>query len=241
MFSIGVSNALAILDAQGGTDGASHFPNQRAVSAEFRITDGEPISKWFERCVDGAMGRDVGPCEIETNIALLASIRRSGGHVRKACIQVLVNANGSLADVYLGDPKADARYYRLDLDVDSPGRLFREPQPHVHCTPAQEPRFPWQSLATGSAVLDFIEFIYLNHAYDRWVAFARESYDEDRRQRHLDSNFEALQEAYDAGMVASAAGIYREDVNRLRDLLTAAKRDCCPALNMDASIRWVSY
>jgi hypothetical protein len=52
------------------------------------------------------------------------------------------------------------------------GEMFSHPLAHVHIGNGDTPRFALQGDGDGNVLMDFLEFVYRNFAYDKWRLWA---------------------------------------------------------------------
>jgi hypothetical protein len=126
--------------------------------------------------------------------------------------------------------RADVHYYRCECDLAAPGPIFAEPFPHVHTRAQDEPRFPFPVAPTDNPILSFLEFIYINHAYDVWVRWARRVCSV--RGDMLD-DLDEMENAHKAGCSSENVGALLgtpaiEKLERIRGALWDAKRESFP-------------
>ncbi|MDY0063046.1 MAG: hypothetical protein RBU45_24785 [Myxococcota bacterium] len=152
-------------------------------------------------------------------------------------VQALVCTNMTIEDAFYKEQegsvaekakKPDVRYYRCEYDVRKPGAPFAEPCPHIHVLPEGEPRFPLGGPEPANPILDFLEFLALNHSYVVWFRWALSVCD----RRRLRGDLQELRNLFDAGFDYRSA--QRELVDRLprmkevRDVLRQAAYELHP-------------
>jgi len=87
-----------------------------------------------------------------------------------ASVPTLVTES-TIEEYYLdGD---SATYIRLDLNYETLGEPFSHPLAHIHVGDEDSPRFALDGGTSGNVVMDFLEFIYRNHAPEKWLQWAR--------------------------------------------------------------------
>lgn len=198
--SEGANNFLTALRTSR-TSGDARFP--RFWSKEnIRVKDlaeGDSqaaLEQWFKRLTSDGEEKSIDECTIEENIACVASIEWKDDVLMFCRIQALITNGGNLRDFCKADDTATtAVYYRLELDADQPGPLFMEPQPHVHVVPQGAPRLLFHPPINEYLPVAFLEFIYLNHALQKWHDWAEEVC----TKANPDIDFKGVKQAYELG------------------------------------------
>jgi hypothetical protein len=180
----------------------------------------QSLREWFIDNVD-QLG-DPGHCQVETNMALFARVEwRDDSQILAASCQVVVVEGGILEDYYL-DEAYSAQYLRFDYHPHAPGRMFREPMPHVHIQADGEPRFGWP-YSSANVVVDFLEILYLNYHYEQWLRWARSIWDGVLRERKIEEDpFDRIFGAYQKGEW-SILEPHRVLISHFREALRAEK------------------
>ncbi len=101
-------------------------------------------------------------------------------------------------------------YYCLEMDYNCLGPLFKEPIPHIHTKPSKEPRFPLMIEKNINPLVQFFEFIYLNHFYDKWRKWAKRIYE----MKIEDNNFKKLVGAYNRSGTKSLNLLYNGELHK---------------------------
>lgn len=164
-----------------------------------------------------------------------------GDGIAAFSVQALVCTNMTIEDAYYqtgeepgtsaAGPKPDVRYYRCECDLRKPGPPFAEPCPHVHVLPEGEPRFALGGAGPSNPILDFLEFLAINHSYDVWFRWALSVCE----RRRLRGELQELRHLCDAGFDPRSAGSAgAKQVDRLprmaeiRDVLRQAAYELHP-------------
>ena len=139
-------------------------------------------------------------------------------------LQAVTTENGDIDDFILKKPNVLGHYFRLDLDLDKPGPLFKEPLPHIHTRPIREPRFSLPLTSSKTCIVDFLEFLYLNFHYDKWRNWAKSIW---LSQNPLQEEgvFDAMGEAYAKGKTDWLRDKYAIKIEELRACLLKEKQD----------------
>jgi hypothetical protein len=104
------------------------------------------------------------------------------------------------------------------------GNLFREPSPHFHSRVKGEPRHPFAFWTGGNPVMDFLEFVYLNHAYEEWFSWARDVCD----AYGLLTEFEEIAQLFRTSSAERLLGSDRPKLRKVKKALWDAKRQSYP-------------
>ncbi len=202
------------------------IPNNCQQAAQEHINREETLHDWLLRIV-GIAG-NIENFIIEENIALVGEVRNTNGELTYINLQSLVTLNGSIEDFYLGQNGIDAHYFRLDLDYNSnkiERRLFKEPLPHIHIIPKDEPRFPLSLTSAKTCIVDFLEFLYRNYKYDIWYAWARNEW----KQQNLDIDalpfFNTIDNAFEKGQMALLCEKYSDKLLEIKKCLFKSKEE----------------
>lgn len=232
-FSSGFRNlVVAICSHQNRSE--AHFPYG---CHETRISSQDSVHTWFTRLVDNQLKGRVEECAVETNMGVFAHLRYRDGLIAYANIQVIV-AEADLETFYLDD-KTPCSYFRFDYDLDCLGKMFKEPQPHVHTVPEGAPRFG-QHLQRGNAVVDFFDFIYRNYHHAKWISWARYAYSREGPALGREEDvFKPIEEAFKANKHQELVSIYGNSLGHvkaaccaLKDKLFAARIDITTAATL---------
>lgn len=236
MFSPGATNILTLLNPGRRPEGAAYFPRVwKENHGKRRIGKSENVREWFVRCVDDMLDCDIQSCQLEENIAFFAVVKWMKSALYFANCQTLIVHDGNLEDFYDGRAH-DRQYHRLDLDMNQPGPLFKEPLPHIHSQPQGPPRFPSHRMSAENVLVDFLEFIYRNYQYDKWMSWARKTWNKRANKRFDDDTFSVMAEAFDTGHIVPALSHFREDLELLKRLLRKEKDERYPALRIQSDI-----
>ncbi|MGC9260322.1 MAG: hypothetical protein ACP5I8_09660 [Phycisphaerae bacterium] len=170
-FSTGVDKLLDIIRPYGRSE--THFPAQLNNAGPRQMT-GENLHAWFVRLVDQCCDGNPAIAGIEGNIAILATLKWKEDRLVYASVQALV-AEQTLEDYYL-DGAGHATYLRMDLSYEKLGNPFSHPLPHIHVGGDESTRFSLDGGSSGNVIMDFLEFIYRNHAPQKWLDWARDQW-----------------------------------------------------------------
>ena len=96
------------------------------------------------------------------------------GRLVYASVQALVTEQ-TLDDYYL-DGAGHATYLRMDLSYETLGNPFSRPLPHIHVGGGGSTRFSLDGGSSGNVIMNFLEFIYRNHAPDKLLRWARDQW-----------------------------------------------------------------
>lgn len=226
IFSPGAHNAIVMLNPGKRPEGTVGFPyGVEWPETDLRVAPNETVEEWFRRVVgERKPERRIEKCAIEDNAAFFARVQWSETGIDFCRLQMLVTEGGDLMDLYLGSGNVTGTYYRLDLDVAAPGPIFKEPLPHIHCIPDGSPRFPFVPVVNEFLPITFLEFVYLNHFHDKWVAWA----ESECSARGGALPFDGIVEHFNSGTIVSKLEDFRTHLKALKTLLSAAKRERIP-------------
>lgn len=170
--SSGVENVIQWLSAYQRPNGAGCCPNNTFKDVNTHVSKTESLHDWFCRCSDIA-GNVYNLC-IEDNIAVVGVTKWKNNSMSYLNMQVIATEEGTIEDFYLNESAAKCHYFRLDVDFSSIGPLFKETLPHIHTHPDGSPRYHFVPKHERTLIPEFLEFIYLNYAYDKWVKWVSE-------------------------------------------------------------------
>jgi hypothetical protein len=201
------------------------FPPGLSEGSARRKAD-EPAHAWLRRCAEDFGG--VEHVVLEENLALFMIVRLHDTKIAYANLQALWSevpvarfVQGAGAEVH--------RYLRLDHDLAVLGPLLKEPVPHVHVEAEGEPRFPVPAPACD-VVGWFLDFLYRNFFYDRWIVWAELAWDDWCRERARPNRWPRLVNAFNqsAVRVIEADTDLRDDVIQLKQCLLAKRKRLFP-------------
>lgn len=226
-----VTTVLYTLSANQGPNGAIFFPKPELKNTDLKIVDRQHLHSWFSRCSEAVDGPD--RLAIDDHIAVIGSIEWCNFMLTKVNIQVLATVNTTVDNYYwkqdTSSPDAStqdkfaAHYYRLDLDLNKGGKLFREPQPHLHTEPKGEPRINFNTYSDRTLIVDFIEFLFLNYAYDSWLIWAKNVWEREKMFADGEDPFPRIVSFYKDPIISNLS-IYAKHISALRDILNKEKR-----------------
>jgi hypothetical protein len=195
LFSQGAQNVIEGLTPYTRA-GEQLFP-RTWDSAHGAFDSRQSLHEWFVKNVDQV--GDPSHCQIEPNVAAFMRVEwREDSQIVAASCQVMVVDGGTLEDYYL-DQSYAAQYLRFDYHPHAPGRMFREPMPHVHIRADGEPRFGWPC-GSANMVVDFLEMLYLNYHYGQWLRWARSIWEDVIRECKVKEDpFDRIFGAYQKG------------------------------------------
>jgi hypothetical protein len=236
MFSDSASNLLTILNPNNRPSGITYYPKHlRERGQETKVPTSETIPDWFKRCVDEILEGDIGSCQIEENIAFFAIIKWNNNKVNYINLQALVTTGGTLEDFYCNGSSIKYHYHRLDLDCDSTGELFKEALPHIHTYPNGPPRFSFNYNKTNNIIVEFMEFIYLNYCYDKWLKWAEGVWRRNISRGFEKDTFAVILKAFKENQIIPAIEIYKDDLIALKNTLKKEKEQLFQ-LNIDSNL-----
>ena len=213
--SAGAENVLQRFSAHCRPAGAGYFPIHTLKDVDTRV--GKSLHSWFCRCADAAGG--VPRCCIEDNIGIIGVSKWTEGHMTYLNIQAIVTKDGRLEDFYRNESAVECQYTRLELNFKTLGPLFKEPLPHIHACHDGPPRYSFAPEGDRVLIARFLEFLYLNYAYDKWLDWAREVW----QTRHVSGKdgdtFEPIVQAYNASNSDVLIKRYAKDILKLRKAL----------------------
>ncbi len=222
LFSTGANQAISTLCGTG----KGRFPPWLSERGDQRIREDGSIQEWFRRMIGESQGAEDRILQAAINdYFVLFGVIASGPETLKFCrLHAVIVENGDLFDLYLKKPEEApaARYYRLDYDALTPGPIFSEPFPHIHCRPEGAPRFPLPGSAHESLPIRFIEFIYLNHFHADWVKWAEA---EVKAREDACFPFKSIVEGYESGSIVARLHDLTPHVIKLRKILSRAKHE----------------
>lgn len=195
LFSQGAQNVIEELTPRTKV-GEVLFP-RTWDSAHGAFDSQQSLHDWFVKNAD-QIG-DPSLCQIEPNVAIFMRVAwRDASEIVASSCQVMIVDGGTLEDYYVGQ-RCAAQYLRFDYHPHAPGRMFREPMPHVHIHADGEPRFGWPC-GSANIVADFLEMLYLNYHYDQWLKWARSIWEDVIRKHAVKEDpFDRIFGAYQRG------------------------------------------
>ena len=200
--------------------GSLIFPRKGLFEADMRVSDSESVHTWFRRLIGSTSSDErIDDCAINSNFAFFGSVHWDRSWITRCSFQALVTTDDSLSKFY-HDGRVKSFYYRLDFDPHQPGPLFREPQPHVHCTPSGPPWVPFLCVQGEYVLISFLEFLFLNYFYQDWLAWAEQ---QSRRSVTPDA-FAAIVESYKTGPLPRLDQL-APDLEELKRTLSDVKRE----------------
>jgi hypothetical protein len=231
--SPGAERVITLLTPDKSPKGSRLFPKAGHHLAEMRVTNSESVHAWFRRLI-GSEER-IDDWAINANFAFFGFVDWNDRSITRCSFQALIATGGSLRQLY-SDSTVEASYFRLDFDPSRPGRLFSEPQPHIHCAPEGPPRFPFFRGEDEFLLVSFLEFIYVNYFYLDWLAWA-----EYESRRALSGEvFDSIVESYKHARVLEHRDQLASHLETLRKVLLQAKqeraRDVWPLLPSSSNL-----
>ena len=243
LFSNGANNAIEALSPRGRPSGNSSFPNRTGwANVDLRVGPSETVCEWFQRIIGSPEAPEsrISDCAINDRFAFYRYMRWNSEGISSCSLQALVTTNGDLLDFYINDPKSEASayYYRLDLALNAPGPLFKEPTPHLHFVPDGSPRFSFFCPQGEFLPTAFVEFVYLNHFHDDWLKWAE--FESTSRDPNLP--FERITTAFESAAILGSIAEFRPHLASLKNVLFAAKRSRIPnAPQINEAINDLNY
>jgi len=221
--SPGVDNVLRALDPGRQPEGRRSFPPRLPRDAA-RYTDSHGSTReWFREAVDAHVpDQQVARWAVEDNIFIFAVVEWEGySSISFARLQAVVVNGGDVEDLYLLEPghedELDVQYLRLDFDLQNPGRIFKDPQPHLHSRPLHEPRF---GLPTdGNVVVGFLDLIYRNYKHEAWLGWAERVWSRRGGFGPENDPLPAIVAAFESGETGILRDQFSDHLGRLKNLL----------------------
>ena len=195
----------------------SAFPRNLDVDdAKWRRS--ETLHQWFKRLVDKHCKRRPEVLALEDNIAILAMLSWDNQRIIYASVPILIVPGCTLTEYYNGKAKSDGIYLRLDVSYNPLGEMFSHPLAHIHIGNGNTPRFALPGGANGNVLMDFLEFVYLNFAYEKWQNWAKQQWMRKypAREQEFDLIFEAFKESR-IQILRDTASTLSQLKNTLRD------------------------
>lgn len=195
-YSPGLDRVLSSL-RPFGPEGERRFPEAKISRSSSRIAGTEEPIDWLRRIVEEYFSGDVKPLLVEENLVLLARVAwRSNEVLTFASIQVLVSVNCSMESRLEVGASGEIDYFRFDFHPEEPGEFAREPHPHVHIRPKGAPRVSVHAPPLDGGVSTFLEWIYLNYHYEKWIRWAEERWNASQYSKAGDlPDFRSLMDA----------------------------------------------
>lgn len=165
---------LASFRPHHGQNGITKFPFSPEWIGANHTCNNESPRNFFVRLVNdatpsGSVNKAIAiqNCELVDGVAVFGHLEWKGERLLKCSIQAVVAPESDLETFYLKD-SIQGIYYRFDYSVSERGRLFDHPFPHIHCVPDGGPRFPFRIHSNVFPPLQFLEFVMINHGYEKW-------------------------------------------------------------------------
>jgi hypothetical protein len=218
--------AYWLREITGRGSGQYGYPDPWSPRSLEREGDGETLRDYFDRVVeDGILDEDakeeLEQYALEESALVVLSLESSSTTIRSLSIQAFVSAR-NLVDTYLEvDRSRPLHYLRFDYEPHQPGRLFKEPQPHVHVRPEGEPRMSVPMTEERHLLTGFFDILYRNYFYETWREWARVHAWEPlaRRHRYELELFDRIAEAYESGRLEWIRNNYQRAFEDLKDAI----------------------
>lgn len=229
MFSHSSATLLRILNPYKKSNGERHFPHQlKNRQGETKFSKSESAQQWFIRITQDILNNDVQSCQIEENIAFLASIKWRNNLINYINFQVLITIGGNLHQYFNGCSAMEHQYFRLDLDYNSSGLLFKETIPHIHTLPKGRPRFFFDYRESRNILLDFLEFIYFNYKNDVWLEWAMTVWEKNISRKYEKDTLPMILEASKTNQLIPNIEKYKKDIFDFKNALKREKEKVNP-------------
>ena len=203
-----------------------YFPHGYRPS---KIPPSMSIHGWFKQLVDGQLQGSARSCSVEENMGVFGHLKYKNGLVVYANIQVIIAFEQENFDGYYLDDKSPCSYFRFDYDLNSLGKMFCEPQPHVHTLAEGPPRFDLQ-ISSGNAIIDFFDFIYRNYYYEKWLDWARyANQSEGSALSRKENVFGRIEEAFKAGEHQELVSQHGKQLGEIKRACRSLKYKIFPA------------
>ena len=239
IFSTASSNLLAFLNPGRRPSGKSYYPKQlKNRESETIVSKSEPVADWFVRIIDTILDGDIKACEIEDNVAVFVIVKWENNRINYINFQVFITIEGNLEKFYNGFSSIKHQYFRLDLDdrylySESPmTSIFSEPMPHIHSIPKGPPRFFLNYRESKNIILDFIELIYLNYRYDKWLEWAQTVWRTNISRKFEEDTLSVFLEASKTNQIIPNIKKYKKDIIVFKNALKQEKEKVI-ALKLD--------
>ncbi len=219
------------------------FPKRlKERKAEIKVSTSEKIPEWFHRCAKEVLAGDIASCQIEENTALFAVVGWKNAKFNYINVQSLICNGCSLEEFSRGGNSADWHSHRLDLDLSITGEIFKEALPHVHTRPNGPPRFFLDIDKKHNVIVDFIEFLYLNYHYDKWLGWAESAWRRSKEGKTRADTFSVITKAYKENQIVPTIERYEEHIIALKNILRQEKENKSFELNIDKRLlRTLNY
>lgn len=143
---------------------------QNGSKENVRFKSGDELYDWFSRSVDSVGG--LNNVIIDDNIAIFPFVNIKDREIANMSLQVLATIDCKITDYR--DNESSAAYFRLDYHPKEIGRIFSHPMPHIHISNKYDARMPFAIESPSTCILDFIEFLYINFYYEKWLSWAKD-------------------------------------------------------------------
>jgi hypothetical protein len=229
-FSAGVDSLLAVIDPGNTKQGTRAFPV--GVNTRDLVMKGsETYHDLFTRVVSGPLGGDVSKCAVEEDLAVFLGVTWDDYSVIQRCHVVALKTENCDLAYYLshGKKHREVVYFRLDLDFRT-GMIFTHPYPHIHCNPLDAPRYSANGWASPNAIVDFLEYLYVELYHPQWVLWAERIWGQHwaSKKRSASTNpYRRIIQAFHDSQYPVLLG-YTSEIAQLKGLLRTAKDDLCP-------------
>jgi len=199
------------------------FPPGLSEGSARRKPD-QPAHVWIRRCAEEFGG--VENVALEENLVLFMVVHLNDTKITYANLQALWTEVPAASFVQ-GTGAEMHRYLRLDHDPSALGPLLKEPMPHLHVEADGEPRF---AVPASDAVAWFLDFVYRNFFYDRWIVWAQLAWDDWCRDRERPNRWLRLVGAFNQSAIRIIEGDadLREDLMQLQQCLRVERKKLFP-------------
>ena len=220
---------MAVLNPGRRPTGETYYPKQlKNRESEIRVSKSETVADWFIRIIDTILNGDIKACEIEDNVAVFVIIKWKNYCIDYINFQVLITTEGRLETFYNSCSSMQHQYFRLDLDYTSSNLLFKEAVPHIHSLPKGPPRFLLNYLESKNIILDFIEFIYLNYDYDKWLEWAQAVWRINIPRKMEEDTLPVILKASKENQIIPTIEKYKKDIIIFKNALNLEKAKAFP-------------
>lgn len=209
------------------------FPPAWSPGAVERKGRHESLLEYFRRVVDEGLDEELERNAIEESALVLISLTCNRGTLQRLNVEAFVTGASTLADAYLDD--ARLRYLRFDYDPQSPGPLFKEPQPHLHVEPFGESRVGISCPEQRSLLAVFLNLLYRNYFHDKWLDWVRDRWEPIARTRRWNlDRLETIADAYSRGNLTALRERHGRQFEELKRAISDELNDFFPDVRRDA-------
>ena len=218
---------LKLYRRRGGPDNPF---KQNDTNENVKIKAEDELYDWFLRSVNSVGGLEW--VFHDDKIVIFPYVSIKNDFIVNMSFQVLATINCSILDYRDRKDKCSAAYFRLDYHPKEIGKIFSHPMPHIHISNKYDARIPFAIASPMTCILDFIEFLYINFDYEKWLSWAKKVWRKSLTCSLADPYknedcFDIIQEGFEQGRIMDDVFMdkYGESIRKFRQKLFNEKKE----------------